>query len=277
MRASIPNEAVTRDLIAAPEIKQAEDDFHSLRLTAMDGLIKLSLATGLGVISFRCEKPASFIVIMLFLVVTTWLARVNGRTMLVSAASYGMIVVMPYLLGIAMNELLYLVTVNPVFVYRQGIQPVVLKLVRLFLIWYISVFYFQITPIETVIGMADRMLSPLKRLGVPIEEYLKVTMCVVIELRKMPSEVKRNLGLRMRRAVGKNRWDIKAKIKGVADILVTLIVDSFQKLGRIQSFVEEAAPGDLYNYRFRLSKYDGMGIIAVVLLAGFVFLLEKAG
>jgi energy-coupling factor transport system permease protein len=67
----------------------------------------------------------------------------------------------------------------------------------------------------------------------------------------------------------------KINVKGISQIIVSLIVNSFEKLDKIESFVEQVKPEDLYGYRFKLSKNDGFAVVSFILLTCLVVLVEK--
>ncbi len=117
----------------------------------MDGLIKFILAASLAVMPFLFEKELSFGILCIYLLMVTLVSKIKFNTLLISAASYGIIVVIPYLFGFFMNELLYILTNNELFTTNQGTYAFFLRLFRLFIIWYVSILYFHTTSMKTVL------------------------------------------------------------------------------------------------------------------------------
>lgn len=240
----------------------------------LDGLIKFIVATALCIIPFIVHRPMSFGILSVYLLIVTLVSKIKLRTLLISAASYSIIVLIPYLFGLLMNGLFYSISGNVVFAY-QGSYEIFLRLYRLFIIWYVSILYFHTTPMKTVIGLLDKLFTPLKLVGVPVTDYLKVVMCIVLELKETGTEVTKSLGESMRSAMGGAERKFKINIKGISQIIVSLIVNSFGKLDKIESYVEQVNPEDLYNYSFKLSKSDVIGVLSFIFLAFVVMMLEK--
>jgi energy-coupling factor transport system permease protein len=244
-------------------------------LSGMDGLIKFILAILLAVLPFLVQSALSLSIISVCFVIVTLASRIKPKSLLISAASYGIIVLIPYLFGLIMNALISSFSNNALFVSQQGPYESFLRLFRLFIIWFVSILYFHTTPMKTVLGMLDKLLSPLKLLGAPIDDYLKVIMCVVIELKSMGTEVKKELSEKMHSVMGESGRIHKLNIKGISQIIVSIIVDSFGKLDRIESFVENVTAQELYYYRFKLSLKDGLVVIGFALFATLVWMIEK--
>lgn len=246
---------------------------RSTGFSDMDGLIKFILAIVLASMPFLFQREVSFGIVSVYLLIVTLVSRIKLRTLLLSTTSYCIIVLIPYLFGLLMNGLFYSFTNNDLFAY-QGSYEIFLRLFRLFVIWYVSILYFHTTPMKTVIGLLDKLFTPLKLVGVPVADYLKIVMCIVLELTETGSEVMKSLGESMRSVIG-GRGKFKINIKGISQIIVSLIVNSFEKLDRIQSFVEQVNPAELYGYSFKVSKKDGVAVLSFILLTSIVFMLEK--
>jgi len=245
------------------------------RSSDLDGLIKFILAVVLTIVPFLSQKQMSFAIISGYLLIVTLVSRIKLRTLLISATSYFIIVLIPYFFGLLMNGLFYMFSNNDLFAYHQGPYEIFLRLFRLLIIWYVSILYFHTTPMKTVIGMLDKLFIPLKLVGVPVADYLKIVMCIVGELKETGSEVKKSLGQSMRSVMGGDKRRFKINIKGISQIIVSLIVNSFEKLDKIQDRVENVNPEDLYDYSFKLSKLDVVAILSFILLTSVVFMVEK--
>lgn len=239
----------------------------------MDGMIKLIIAVLLMVIPFYIQAVLSFGLFAAYLVFVTLMLKVNPRTLMISGASFAIIVLIPYLFGLLMNALFYYFLHNPLFAY-QGSMAIFLRLFRLFVIWYVSILYFHTTPMKTFIGMLDKFLTPLKKLGLPTSDYLKVIMCIVVQLKETGSDVKKNLGEKMRSAVGEEKRKFRINVKGISQIIVNLIVDSFEKIDKIQEYVEKVSPEDLYYYRFGLRLKDAAGMLTFLVIVALIWGIE---
>lgn len=254
--------------------KIADKPVKRTAIGEMDGLIKLILAVVLAVVPFYCREPWSFALFAACLAIITLCARIKPRTLLLSAASYGIVVLFPYFFGLLISWIFSTFSHYPAFALQNDGYEIFLRLARLFLIWYISILYFNTTPIRSVIGMLDKLLTPLKWLGVQVEDYLKVIMCIMHELGEIGPELRKSWGETMRKAAGRDRRRFKLNIRGISNVLVSLIVNSFQKLDRVQAFVEQVSPEELYGYRFKIRKYDGVAMACMTIFFAVVSILE---
>jgi len=240
----------------------------------MDGFIKLILAILIMVAPFKVEDYLSFGIIALYLIFVSWVFKVNLRTIAISGNSFGIIVLFPYFFGLLVNALFYYFTHNALFVF-QGFGPVFNRLFKLFVIWYVSILYFHTTPMQIFIGMLDKFLLPLKKLGLPTQDYLKVIMCIVVQLKETGAEMKKSVSEKMRSVVGEGKRRFKIDVGGISKVIVGLIVDSFEKLDKIQEYVDQVKPEDLFHYRFKLSGRDGGAIFSFLIFVGIIWIIER--
>lgn len=242
----------------------------------IDGLVKFILAVLLAAMVFFFQKGLSFGLLSVYLLLLTMFSRIKPRTLIISASSYFIIVLMPYLFGFFVNGAMYSLTGNNLFALNQGFYGIFVRLFRLLIIWYVSILYFHTTPMKTVLGLLDKLLTPLKFVGLPIDDYLKVVMCTVMELKETGTEIKKSLQESMHAALGGDGRKYKINIKGLSQIIVSLIVNSFEKIDRIQTIVERTKPDDLYDsYSFRLSKKEIIMLFSFAVLAFLVLIVEK--
>ncbi|NLP43729.1 MAG: energy-coupling factor transporter transmembrane protein EcfT [Peptococcaceae bacterium] len=229
-------------------------------LAKLDAGVKLILAIVLSIIPFFCQKPSSFFVLVLFLGFLTILARVNLRTLRNSLLSYGIIVIFPYLFGFLVSWLSTRYSANALFVYEQGFSAMALRLFKLFLFWYVGTLYLHSTPLNSLVGVLDKCLYPLKKLGLPIADYLKVLMCVLETLKKSGSEVRKKFQEKKASLSGDHKSLFMLNIKGIAQTIVSFLVDSFQNLDQIQEDLSKIEAEDLYSYKLKVSKPEIMAI-----------------
>lgn len=243
---------------------------------AIDGLIKLIIATALAVTAFFLNKPVSIGILAVYLLISALITRVKFRTLFLSTVSYFVIVLFPFLFGYLMSELIYFFTNNESFAYSQSGYEVFLRVFRLFVIWFVSILYFFTTPLKTVIGLLDKFLFPLKKIGVPTEDFLKIVMCVVMDLKAKGKELKDNFMDHARSVMCGSKTKLKDKIKGAARIIVSSLVNSFEKINDIQQSIENLNAGDLYGYKFKLSVRDII-VTVIFIVAIWVLLMIENG
>jgi energy-coupling factor transport system permease protein len=202
----------------------------------------------------------------------TLVSGIRYRTLLLSAASYFIIVLIPYLFGILMNISLYHLTKNEAFIIQEY-QELFLRLFRLFIIWYVSILYFHTTPMKTILGLLDKFFFPLKLIKVPVQDYLKVVMCIVMELKGTGEEMKTHFLDHARSVIGGGK--LRSKFSGISQIIVSSLVDSFQKLDEMESLVVKVSQEELYNYRFKMTKHEWIAALSLSLLILILNFIEK--
>lgn len=243
--------------------------------TNMDGLIKLMIMTVLVVVPFYLEEPVGFLLLLGYLLMWTILLKIKPKTLLLSAASYGIIVLIPYFFGLLISALLYWLTQDPRFGMREGAYPIFVRLLRLLIVWFVTILYFQTTPVQTVIGIADLFLSPLKAIKVPVSDYLKIVMCVMNQLKETGTDALKTMGEKMRASVRGLGIRGKINFKDIAQLIVSLLVDSFDKIEKIEKMVEETHAADLYQYRFHPALKDLVAVATILLFLFLMWLIDK--
>lgn len=241
----------------------------------IDGLIKFVEAIIFGGIVFLIAKPMSFFLLSVYLLIVTFISRINTRMLLKSLISYCFVFLFPYLFGIGMNTLLYAVFKNDIFSFQQDYVEIFLRLYQLLMIWYLSILYFYTTDMKTMLGLFDKLLTPLKFLGVPISDYIKIVMCVMQELAEIGSDVKKIYRESLRPLVTKDKWKYNINIKGISQIIVSLIVNSFDKLDKIERSVEKIDAEEVCEYKFKLSIIDVVSSLIFFVLVSLIVMIEN--
>ncbi|NMA68114.1 MAG: energy-coupling factor transporter transmembrane protein EcfT [Desulfitobacterium sp.] len=239
----------------------------------MDGGIKFILAIALMVIPFYIQGLWSIFLFVAYLLLITFVLKVNFRTLLISGISFSIIVLLPYFFGLSLNALLYYFTQNEIFAFH-GYWAIFNRILKLFVIWYLSILYFHTTPMTSFLGLLDKTTAPLKKIGLSIENYLKVIMCIVILLKAMGNELKENLGQKMRGVMGEKKGRFSINVKGIAQLIVNLILDSFRNLDTIEEYVDRVKPEDLYYYKFKFTVKDGIALLSFAFLIVGIWMLE---
>ncbi|WNF36700.1 hypothetical protein RJD24_20145 [Bacillaceae bacterium IKA-2] len=239
----------------------------------IDSGVKLSIAFVLGIIPFLITSQINFIILAGYLLLTTFFYGASMRDMMKSMALYMFIIIVPYIFGLLMATLVSKVTGSDMAMVYGSYQEVALRLIQLFLLWYASSLYFFSTSTVDVVGVFDRVLSPLKRMGVPVTDFLKVIMCVIKELKELAPEVKKSFTGSMGKLTKKSSW--KSKINVISDVLVSFIVDSFQRLDEVEEYVRQVESKDLFNYKCKISKREVLLVISFVVLIGSMIFFEN--
>lgn len=240
----------------------------------LDGFVKFILAVVIITIAFCIENMASIGILAIYLLLVTLVLKISYKTLAVSAASYILIVLIPYFFGLLINTLVYSVTHNELFLMTQEPYAIFLRLFRLFVLWFCSILYFHTTPMETVLALLNKLLIPLKWLKIPVEDFLKILMCVMGELKGTGEEIKTAFMDSARAVLKGNNDGWRLRIKGLSQIIVSLLINSFQKLDRVESLVENIAEDELLDYRINLTKADLIASLNVVLLIAVLLVTE---
>ena len=243
-------------------------------LVQMDAGVKICIAILLSIAPFLCEKQMSIGVILIYIFIITVFSGIHMQVLFRNLISYTIMVLVPYLFGYLVSMFFAFLFSNAFFISDNSFKEIAFKFLQLFFIFHIGSLYFYTTPIESVMGMLNKVFSPLKLLGVPISEYINTVMCIVIELPKTITEFGNVLLQQVRLIVKNNSYSFKTNIKQISDVLVSLIVKSFQKIERIEKLIEEGDSNHLYSYRFKFSKNDAIAILSFVVLFTMLIVIE---
>jgi len=240
-------------------------------LAQMDAGVKICIAILLSITPFLCEKQMSIGFILIYIFIITVFSGIHVQVFFRNLVSYIIMILVPYLFGYLLSMLFAFLFSNALFISNNSFEKIVFKFLQLFLLFHIGSLYFYTTPIESVMGMLNKIFSPLKLLGVPISEYINTVMCIVIELPNTINQFGNVLLQQVYLIVKNNSYSFKTNIKQISDVLVSLIVKSFQKTERIEKLIEEGDANHLYLYRFKFSKNDAIAILSLAVF--FIMLL----
>lgn len=243
---------------------------HSL-LAELDAGIKACLATLLIVMASICVKQVSLSLVFLYLLLATIMLGSNLRFLLKNMVSYSLIILLPYSFGILLSMLLAFIFSNPQYTSGLVINETLIRMVRIFFVWYIGSLYICSTPIQTILGMLQIVFSPLNRWGIPISKYLTIIMCIVIVLSESVSEFKDNV-VEHARIIFKNKMlGFRTKITELGNLIVLFLANSLQKTETIQNLVDQTNPDD-FLYTFKVSKNEIITLFSfAVFLTLFIF------
>ncbi len=244
-------------------------------LGKMDPGVKAGLVIILVLILFWSKMPLSFAVILLYILLVTVLSGLSFRILLRNLLYLSVALIIPYLFGLIFSICGALFDPGGFSFGSINFPAVALKFGRLILLGHIGSIYLYTTPFGLIVGMLNRLLTPVKRCGVPVRDYLKILICIRTEL---PNAIKRSRDTITRwsgPAGTVKRRSLKSKIEGMANVIVSQILQSFQEIERIQRLIVETDCADLDTFRFKVAKSDIMAIISLILLGGVVLWIEQ--
>ena len=239
----------------------------------VDSGYKFIIAMILGTVPFFLDHYLSFVLLGVYLFLSTFLYGARLKDMFKSMTAYLIIILFPYLFGLGMAAIVSSFSSTDFSMVYGSFDDVTLRLVQLFLLWYATSLFFFSTGTEEIVGVFDFVLTPLKKIGVPVEDFLKVIMCVVNELKQLGPAVKKSFTENMAGFKEKSTW--RAKVVQISDVLVAFIVDSFQRLDEVEAYVNEVDARTLFTYRAALSKSEIALFISFIALIYTITLLES--
>lgn len=242
-------------------------------LADLDAGIKACLAILLTVIASVCIKQESLLLVFLYLVLATVSLGSNFRFLLNNMVSYGIIFLLPYFLGLFLSVFFGYLFSNTQYVSDLVLKETLLRMVRIFFVWYIGSLYICSTPFKSILGMLKKVFSPLNSLGVPISKYLTIIMCIIIQLTESVSEFKNNTVDQARTIIKNKSMCFKTKINGISNLLVGFIVNSLQKTEEVQKLVDQTDIKNL-TYSFRFSKNEILAIFSFIIFFSILILLK---
>lgn len=242
-------------------------------LAEIDAGLKACMAIILTVTALICQKQVSLSMVFFYTVVATVLLGSNFRFILKNIVAYGIVFLLPYLFGLLLSMLFGFLFSNALYVSDLVIKEALLRMVRIFFVWYIGSLYFFSTPLNSILGMLKKVFSPLNSLGVPVSKYLTIIMCILIELSKSVGEFKNHAVAQARNIFRDNSMSFKTKIKEISNILVFFIADSLQKTEEIQKLVDQTDIND-FRYSFKVSRNEILAIVSFIIFLAVLILLE---
>ncbi|MDD3315541.1 MAG: hypothetical protein PHH05_08625 [Syntrophaceticus sp.] len=219
----------------------------------IDAGIKAILAILLGATTLYCNNWPDMIYFAVFLIVITVFLKSNIQFILKNIAAYGIIFVFPCLCGLLLSLLFNKLSPGSAFHSNIIFEGLLLRMVKIFFIWYIGSLYFFTTPFSSIVDMLNKIFSPLNSLGIPVSKYLKIIMCIVNVLTKSVGQFKKDILEEARHIFKDNHLGIKNKFKELSNILVDFIANSLQHTDEIQKQVELTCV-DNSQYTFRITK-----------------------
>ncbi len=236
----------------------------------MDSGIKLLMVLVLGIVPFLMEGYFNYFLLLSYLAVATFMARIQLKVLIKNIAAYVVIIIFPYAMGIFMAVAISRLTGNSLVAFQGSLADVSLRLFQLFIIWYAGILYFNSTKVEQVLGLFDKLLAPLKSIGLPVTDFLKAILCVINELKELAPEAKRTFFESLSHLAGHRKSLSKSRLRGISLVIVDFIVNSFARLDQLEEHIKKVEKEDIFNYKFNFSKTDFFAILSLLLLIGIM-------
>ena len=247
---------------------------NDTNFSGMDAGIKLIITLFLAIIPFFCDQIVSFVVFFSFFALLSLISGIPGKTLLKNIVAYVVIIILPLLFGLAVQALIGLLTGSEA-VQINVYQDLFYRILRLFLLWYVTSLYIMTTPMELFLGLLNQILLPLGLLKISVSDFLSTIRFVMLLLAEMGNRFIDSYKELFSSYKNKSRKGFYQLVKDMAQVLVSLISASLADTDKVQEMiVNEAEKG--FSYRFRCSFADFAAIVVFCALMVGVYLIERS-
>lgn len=252
---------------------QADSVIHRL-----DPRVKLG-TTLLFIISlFALKGAAGYAVAALFLALVIKLSKVPFKFMVKGMKAIVFLLLITIVFNLFLTPGEPLVSIWKLTITKQGLSMAVLLSVRLsFLIIGSSVMTLTTTPSQLTDGM-EKMLSPLKKIKVPVHE---VAMMMSIALRFIPilmEETDKIMKAQLARCADFESGNLIKKAKSLVPLLVPLFIAAFRRANDLAMAMEARCyRGGEHRTKMKPLHYEKRDYIAYVIVACYLVLGVAVG
>lgn len=240
---------------------------HSSRFTApkaeIDPGIKGLVALVLAVLACLSNTGWNMAVLAIYLLIITALLIDDYRFVVKNLVSYGIIFVLPYLVGLSLSLLLGPMISGGTGMTGVDLDAAAVKLLKIFFVWYIGSLYFFTTPFVSVAEMLAQLLGPLNRLGVSVTKYLIMVVWIVDQLTLTVDHFMEDVFVKARQVFKADKTGIRSKLKELADILAGFIANSLSQTESVQSAFSQAG---LNSYRPKVAGKEILAVLSALIL-----------
>ena len=249
-------------------------------LHRLDPRAKILLAILYIVVIFLAKSATAFGLLLLFSVGLVLVSGIPVRIVMGSMKPLAFIIVFTAVINIFwMTGDTLLFQLGFVKVYLEGIINALMLVLRIMLLLICTSMFltYTTTPIALTDGL-EQLLSPLKKLHVPVHEF---SMMMTIALRFIPTlieETDKIMNAQKARGADFSQGSIIRRAKALIPILVPLFVSAFRRADELATAMEcRCYTGGEGRTRMNVLKYrpgDFLAVGAVVLLGAAVVLLN---
>ncbi|MBE6701085.1 MAG: energy-coupling factor transporter transmembrane protein EcfT [Ruminococcaceae bacterium] len=241
----------------------------------LDPRIKIILVVIYAVTVFLAKNLFSLLFLLLTALILTAISGISFKVVLKSIKPVMILLVFTAVINIFLTS----TDADPIFhwqfikIYRQGIINAIFMVVRILsLITGTSVLLtYTTSPISLTDGL-ERLLSPLKKIKVPVHEF---AMMMTIALRFIPTlleETDKIISAQKARGAGFDSGGIVKKAKAFLPILIPLFISAFRRADELACAMEcRCYRGDEGRTRMKVLKLRATDV--VTLLLGIIFVI----
>jgi len=206
----------------------------------LDPRIKIVVAILFIVVIFLAKSVSAFLLLTAAMVGFVLMTGISPRLILRSLRPLLIIILFTAIINIFwMTGDTLLVTLGPVKIYLEGIVNAVLIVLRIvLLIVATSVFLTYTTTPLALTDALEQLLSPLKKLKVPVHEF---SMMMTIALRFIPTlvdETNKIINAQTARGADFSSGNLFSRAKALIPILIPLFVSAFRRADELATAME---------------------------------------
>jgi len=250
-------------------------------LHRLDPRTKLVLTLVYIVALFAASGPVTYGVMLAALVACVILSEINLKTILRSLKPLWVILVFTIVLNIFFTGGTVIFQLWFIKVTREGLIIAVKMMARLVML-IVGTFLLTYTtsPIALTDGM-ERLLSPLKKIGVPVHE---LSMMMSIALRFIPTlieETDKIMNAQKARGADFESGNLIQRAKAMLPILVPLFVSAFRRAEELAVAMESrcyhGGEGRTRLKQLKMARRDAVAFLGGAVLAAVIFTLRSFG
>lgn len=210
-------------------------------LHRLDGRTKILLATIFIVSLFFCKSMASFFFALAFTICIVLLARIPLRVIFRSLRAITFILIFTFIINVFLTdgegEALFAWWIFEI--YAEGIWNAIFIAVRIMcLILASSVFIsFTTTPIQLTYSI-ESLLSPLKKLKVPVHDFAMMMSIVLRFIPALSEETEKIMTAQKSRGADFESGSLVQRAKALIPILIPLFVSAFRRSDELATAME---------------------------------------
>lgn len=218
--------------IALGQFYPASSPLHKL-----DPRMKIILAVAYIVTSFLCKNIFSFALLLVSAFVLILISRIPVRVVLGSIKAIIFVMVFTAVLNIfwtAGDEENLLFSWRFIHIYTDGLYNALFIIIRIISMIVGSCMFltYTTTPIQLTDGI-ESLLSPLKKLGIPVHEF---AMMMTIALRFIPTiieETGKIMSAQKARGADFTNGSLIQRAKALIPVLIPLFISAFRRAGEL--------------------------------------------
>lgn len=253
-------------------------------LHRLDPRIKILSGITLIVAVFLAKNAAAFALLLLFTLGMILCSRIPGKTIFGGLKAIAIVIALTTLLNLffTKGEGIPLFQWGPLEIYTEGIWYTAFIFMRIITLLILTslVLTYTTSPVDLTGGI-ERLLSPLKKIGLPIHEF---AMMMTTALRFIPTlieETDRIMSAQKSRGADFSSGNLLKRVKALIPVLIPLLISAFRRALELADAMEcRCYRGGKGRTRMKELKLDADDILfflsTLLLIAGVVVLNQFA-